>query len=358
MSIKKIAEKAGVSTATVSRVLNNPNYKCSSESLRDRIWQIARELNYMPNEAARNLKMGVSDENSKIYYIDILMTRTESTQADPFFSELLRIIEGEIHRKRCILVNVWHQPLFSNDRKCRIENIDKVFEEMMRQGETQSDGLIVIGKCNDEVLKKLTARYKGLVSVNRNSTNYKVDEVLCDGRRIAATAVEYLIQLGHRKIGYVGDCHNESRYKGYQETLFKYNISMDIHNVIETEHTEAEGYEVMEKLIQRADAPTAIYCANDMIAIGMLKCLSRYRNRYYMPSIIASDDIGEAQYTKPMLTTVSLPKEEMGKFAIYLLLDRLGGGHKGIVRIELEGKLIVRESCSSVENSMRVEYYI
>lgn len=133
MSIKKIAEKAGVSTATVSRVLNNPNYKCSSEALRGRIWQIARELNYMPNEAARNLKMGVSDENSKIYYIDILMTRTESAQADPFFSELLRIIEGEI----------------------------------------QSDGLIVIGKCNDEVLKKLTARYKSLVSVNHQDEEGK-----------------------------------------------------------------------------------------------------------------------------------------------------------------------------------------
>lgn len=358
LSIKKIAEEAGVSTATVSRVLNNPNYKCSSESLRDKIWQIAREMNYMPNEAARNLKMGMSGDREKTYYIDILMTRTESTQADPFFSELLRIIESEIHRQRCILVSVWHQPLFSNDKKCKIENIDKILADMMQPEQTRSDGLIVIGKCNDEVLKRLIARYKSLVSVNRNSTNYKVDEVICDGKRIAAMAVEYLISLGHRKIGYVGDCHNESRYKGYQETLFQYNIDMDINNVIETEHTEAEGFEVMEKLIQRADAPTAIYCANDMIAIGMLKCLNKYKNRYYVPSIIASDDIEEAQYTKPMLTTVRLPKEEMGKFAIYLLLDRLSGGHKGIVRTELEGKLIVRESCASVENSRRVEYYI
>lgn len=358
LSIKKIAEEAGVSTATVSRVLNNPNYKCSSESLRDKIWQIAREMNYMPNEAARNLKMGMSGDREKTYYIDILMTRTESAQADPFFSELLRIIESEIHRQRCILVSVWHQPLFSNDKKCKIENIDKILADMMQPEQTRSDGLIVIGKCNDEVLKRLIARYKSLVSVNRNSTNYKVDEVICDGRRIAAMAVEYLISLGHRKIGYVGDCHNESRYKGYQETLFQYNIDMDINNVIETEHTEAEGFEVMEKLIQRSDAPTAIYCANDMIAIGMLKCLNKYKNRYYVPSIIASDDIEEAQYTKPMLTTVRLPKEEMGKFAIYLLLDRLSGGHKGIVRTELEGKLIVRESCASVENSRRVEYYI
>ena len=93
---------------------------------------------------------------------------------------------------------------------------------------------------------------------------------------------------------------------------------------------------------QRGDAPTAIYCANDMIAIGMLKCLNKYKNHYYVPSIISSDDIEEAQYTKPMLTTVRLPKEEMGKFALYLLIDRLDGGHKGIVRTELEGKLMIR----------------
>ena len=73
-----------------------------------------------------------------------------------------------------------------------------------------------------------------------------------------------------------------------------------------------------------------------------LKCLNKYKNRYYVPSIISSDDIEEAQYTKPMLTTVRLPKEEMGKFALYLLIDRLDGGHKGIVRTELEGKLMIR----------------
>ena len=103
MSIKKIAEKAGVSPATVSRVLNNPNYKCSVSGLRDKIWKTAIEMNYVPNEAARNLKRGVSAKQEKTWYINILMTRTDSSQTDPFFSELLRVIESEIHDKNCIL---------------------------------------------------------------------------------------------------------------------------------------------------------------------------------------------------------------------------------------------------------------
>lgn len=357
MSIRKIAELAGVSTATVSRVLNNPSYNCSSPQLREKIWRIARELNYMPNEAARNLKMGISETDQKTYYIDILMTRTVSSETDSFYDELLRIIESEIHRQRCILSIIWHQPIFSNDKKCNLENIDKIILDMEKEKQRKSDGLLIIGKCNPKVLKKLMNYYKSIISVNRNSTNYMVDEVICDGRSIAQMAVEYLISLGHRKIGYVGDCHNESRYKGYQETLFKHNIDLDINGIIEAEHTETEGYDVMERLIQRADAPTAIYCANDMIAIGMLKCLNKYKNRYYFPSIIASDDIEQAQYTKPMLTTVRLPKEEMGKFAVMLLLDRMKGGHKGVVRIELESRLMIRESCSRVDNN-RVEYFI
>ena len=358
MSIKKIAEKAGVSPATVSRVLNNPNYKCSVPGLRDKIWKTAIEMNYVPNEAARNLKKGVSAKQEKTWYINILMTRTDSSTTDPFFAELLRVIESEIHDKNCILSKVWYMSVFSDDRKCRRENLDRLIDVMYDEVEGKRDGLIIIGRCNKEALKKLNKKYKSVVSVNRNSTNYEVDEVLCDGKKIAAAAVEYLISLGHKNIGYIGQCHSEDRYNGYLETLKKHDLDVIPEYVIETKQTEAEGYEAMEKFFQSDDMPTGIYCANDISAIGMLKCLNKFRNRYYMPSIISSDDIQEAQFTRPMLTTVSLPKEDMGKFALYLLLDRLKGGHSGIVRMELEGRLMIRNSCSSVEDSMWSDYCI
>ena len=358
MSIKKIAEKAGVSPATVSRVLNNPNYKCSVSGLRDKIWKTAIEMNYVPNEAARNLKKGVSAKQEKTWYINILMTRTDSSTTDPFFAELLRVIESEIHDKNCILSKVWYMSVFSDNRKCRRENLDRLIDGMYDEVEGKRDGLIIIGRCNKEALKKLNKKYKSVVSVNRNSTNYEVDEVLCDGKKIAAAAVEYLISLGHKNIGYIGQCHSEDRYNGYLETLKKHDLDVIPEYVIETKQTEAEGYEAMEKFFQSDDMPTGIYCANDISAIGMLKCLNKFRNRYYMPSIISSDDIQEAQFTRPMLTTVSLPKEDMGKFALYLLLDRLKGGHSGIVRMELEGRLMIRNSCSSVEDSMWSDYCI
>jgi DNA-binding LacI/PurR family transcriptional regulator len=359
MSIKKIAEMAGVSISTVSRVLNNPNYHCSSPDVRERIIQAAIELNYAPNEAARNLKMGGSKKEEKASYISVLMTRMDAEQTDPFFAEVLRVVESEIHKHYCILSNVWYYSIFSDDKKCRTVNLGQLVGELYDETEGKCDGLIIIGKCNKEVLQKLAEKFHNVVSINRNSTNYEVDEVTCDGKKVAAQAVEYLISLGHRDIAYIGECRNEARYRGYTDTLTKHEIEITPEFVVQTKQTEAAGYEAMERFVEAEDMPTGIYCANDITAVGVLKCLARFHNkRRMMPSVVASDDIEQAQFTRPMLTTVSLPKEEMGKFALYLLLDRIHGGHKRVVRMELEGRLIKRESASVFQESTWNNYYI
>lgn len=357
MSIKKIAELTGVSYSTVSRVLSNPSYKCSSEEIRKKILETARELHYIPNESARNLKLKTKETENRTH-ISILVTRTKSADVDPFFNELMHMVESEIRRNMCILSQIWYQSCFSSDESEQTESYEKLVKEMCSNSTNKSDGLILIGRCNSAAIKVLQKHFKHVVSVNRNTTNYAVDEVICDGRKIAAMAIEYLISLGHRKIGYIGNCHNESRFQGYREVLFKYNLDFDMDYVIEIDQSEEQGYKIMEQLIQQNKVPTGIYCANDIIAVGMLKCLNKYKNRYYTPSIISSDDIEEAQYTKPLLTTIHLPKDDMAKFAVYLLLDRIHGGHKATARIELEGTLMVRGSCTRVENTLSCEYYI
>ena len=103
-------------------------------------------------------------------------------------------------------------------------------------------------KCNKEALKKWQGKYKSIVSVNRNSNNYMVDEVICDGRKVATMAVEYLVSLGHRSIGYVGECHNESRYRGFLDVLNKHDIDVEPDFIIETKQTESEGFEAMRKI--------------------------------------------------------------------------------------------------------------
>ena len=159
--------------------------------------------------------------------------------------------------------------------KCRRENLDQIIQRMYTETEGKQDGLIIIGRCNPEALKKLNRKYRSVVSVNRNSTNYEVDEVLCDGRKIASMAVEYLISLGHRNIGYVGSCRNEERYAGYVDTLKRNGLDLIPEYVVETDQTEKEGYEAMARLLKSEDCPTGIYCANDISAVGILKYLGK-----------------------------------------------------------------------------------
>ena len=355
MSMKKIAELAGVSISTVSRVLNQPDYKCASSEVRDRIFQAARQLHYVPNEAARKLKKGTGKQD-RIFYLGILMTRGEKQELDPFFRELLHGIEVEIHRNLCLLSAVWYDAAFSEHS--RPERLEEKLETMFSGLAQKLDGCIIIGRCAREAIQKLKQYCKNIVSVNRNSTNYQVDEVLCDGKKIAELAVEHLIGLGHRDIGYAGACREEARFRGYQQTLEKYYIPIQTEFIREAEAREEEGVRLMEEMLRSSYVPTAIYCVNDIIAVGMLKYLNQVKNRYYSPSIISSDDIEEAQYTTPMLTTVHLPVQEMARYTLQILLDRMNGGHKSILRMEIECTLVIRESCSRVENAMECEYYI
>ena len=262
----------------------------------------------------------------------------------------------EIHRNLCLLSAVWYDAAFSEHS--RPERLEEKLETMFSGLAQKLDGCIIIGRCDREAIQKLKQYCKNIVSVNRNSTNYQVDEVLCDGKKIAELAVEHLIGLGHRDIGYAGACREEARFRGYQQTLEKYYIPIQTEFIREAEAREEEGVRLMEEMLRSSYVPTAIYCANDIIAVGMLKYLNQVKNRYYSPSIISSDDIEEAQYTTPMLTTVHLPVQEMARYTLQILLDRMNGGHKSILRMEIECTLVIRESCSRVENAMECEYYI
>ena len=358
MSIKKIAEMTGSSPATVSRVLNNPSYKCAIPGMREKIWKAAMDLNYTPNEAARNLKKGSSHLEHTHYLIEILITRVDGIHSDPYFEEQLRAVETQIHKNGCILSKVWYQSNFSDDTKCDRPTIEAAIRQITGDSVESADGLIIIGRCNPAVIKLLQKYYKNIVAINRNSSNYAIDEVICDGKKIASMAVNHLVSLGHEKIAYVGKCHQEARYQGYCEILRKNAIDFYPEYVIETHQTEKEGFQTMQQFMKLKEPPTGIYCANDITAIGMLKCLNQFKSSLYRPSIISSDNIEEGQYTTPMLSTVQLPKENMARFALLVLLDRIRGGHKEMIRIELEGQLLLRSSCCRIEDVIQPEYYI
>lgn len=331
MSLKRIAELSGASVATVSRVLNQPDYRCRDAALQRRIWEAADRLQYVPNTAARELKAGQTEE--KAFQADVFLTRFQSLDDDIFFRELYEILRGELLERRCHLRSVLTLP-------------DMIARSQSAPSKDAVSGLILLGKCPPELLPYLKRQYENLVGIDRNPTSFDYDEVFCDGSLAAETAMDYLISLGHKKIAYIGDCSYEARYIGYHQALMAHRLPLDYSSVYPTGQTRREGRQVMEQILAKDHKPTAIFCANDSTALGVLEVLRGKRKRSYLPSVISIDNIREAETSAPMLTTINIPRREMAHHAAALLTDRIRGGHRENVKIELPGRLIVRESCS------------
>lgn len=325
MSLKRIAEIVGVSPATVSRVLNNSYRSCASKEVKDKIWEVAREINYVPNIHAKNLKKGEQLKLLK-YKIAIVLARIEDLNSDPFFYELYREIENELFSRECII-------------HCLMKNY-KIYENDFKN----IDGIIILGRCSNEFIDSLQKITNNLVGIWRNSMNFKIDEIICDGEKASSMALEYLIKLGHRKIGYIGDCSYESRYLGYYATLMKHNIPIDYSFIIQTHQTEEEGYNAMINLIYHSKI-TSVLCANDITAIGALKAIEESKRKI---SVISIDNIEQAQLTEPLLTTINIPKNDMAHMAVNILFDRIQKKHNEKIKIEFPCKIIERESCDLI----------
>lgn len=360
MSLKEIAQLTGASIATVSRVLNNPSYVCNDPSLAQKIWDTAKELEYTPNTFARDLRKGKTT-NEKPFVVDVFITRFNSVDKDLFFKELFQDLQEELLLNGCVLGDVLNSMDFmelvekskNNTQLVPYKSSKNIMEEKnnnkLAYMQTKNNtGLIVLGKCPSELIPVLKKRYVAIAGVDRNPTDYKYDEVVCNGATAAEKAIEYLISLGHTNIAYIGDCNYESRYIGYYQSLMNHKIPLNHNNIYPTGQTTDEGFQVMNEIISSENRPTAIFCANDCTALGVLKALKGNKKRGYIPSVISIDNIFEAQNTSPMLTTIDIPKKEMAHLVLSLLIDRKKGLHKENVRMELPCKLVIRESCNYI----------
>lgn len=342
MTLKEIAAKAGVSISTVSRVVNSKNDKAASPEVCNRIWQIVRESGYTPNANAQNLQMGSAyapqQPRGKIY---VVFSRKVDTYIDPFFTDLMHAIEKEA---------------FS--RKYPIQTI--LSDEELRNLSTGSiekhSSAVILGQINDSNLSFLKTRFRYLAYVGLNALpeSAMIDQVLCSGYKAARAAVAYLSGLGHRCIYYIGETQNEERYQGYLDEMKSRGIPTKPEYVRNTKLSPQCGYECMVQTLAQKGNCTAIFCANDDTAIGVVRALLEHGVR--IPgdiSVIGMDDIEVSRYLSPMLTTVHIPTEEMGKQAAKLIIDRMEGGHKTPMKIIFPSSVSPRESCASPKKSSK-----
>lgn len=333
MSIKDIAKLAGVSPSTVSRVVNGGDTSAASQQTRERIWDAVRVLGYMPNQNARSLRQPQSQPSRQVRDIDCVYARVAGPMIDPFFTALMHAVEVEsLARGYNLRYQYSIADLESGAFICTHSNMDAA---------------IVLGRIDDATIQLLRGLYKHLICASLQESDLPVDQVISSGYQAASNCVNYLHSLGHRKICYLGEIENEQRYLGYVDAMREQGNEDTHQYVAEALFSPSGGYDAVNRLLERGQSFTAILCANDMLAVGAMKALREHK--LYIPrdvSLIGINDMETVRYLDPMLTTVNIPLEEMGKHTAKLLIDRIEGGHKLPVRMMIPNALIRRDSCA------------
>lgn len=327
-TIKDVARAANCSTATVSRALANPEKV--SDATRHRVAQAVAEVGYSLNAAARNLRRSESRT-----IVVILPNIT-----NPFFSDVIRGLESVAHQ-------AGYQVLLGDAGN----NPDRVASYFNLVPSNQADGIILLSTDVPMSLVRERQADAGfpLVMACEYFDNLSLPTIHIDNEQAAHKATEYLVSLGHQRIATItGPARNpicKDRLRGYHHGLSDAGLSIQEDWIVEGDFTFHSGYEQGRILLQQEKMrPTAIFCQNDEMAIGVLKAARDAG--VIVPeqlSVIGFDDIGFSQYCEPELTTVHQPREAIGRTAMRLLLDILK--HRNVpLDQSLKTQLIVRSS--------------
>lgn len=327
VTIKDIAQMAGVSKATVSRVLNDS--KPVSSEIRDKVMRVIEETGYKPSALARGLA------TKETHLIGVIIPDV----ANPIFSELVKGMEEEANNTNynVLLCNTY----LDHEKEMRYLNILK---------DKEVDGIIFL--TTDETEDQTTffkSFGKPVVTVDRRFKQLAIPSVGVNDFKASYDAVNYLINLSHEKIAMVrapfdDQSHGYDRYNGYLKAMEDHNLTVDKNWIVEGNFTVNDGYEAMGRLLASKNPPTAVFFANDMMAVGGIRCIVDSGLR--VPddiSVIGFDDIPIASIFIPSLTTVKQPTFDIGRKAMEKLIHMINGNDEEMHTL-FETQLMLRNS--------------
>lgn len=345
VTIQDVADRAGVSISTVSNVLTKKKFV--SEPLQKRVYEAIRELDYVVDSVASNMKRGYTKTIGVI----------TSDICGLFYPYVLKGIYEVISRYGYSLT-IYDSHVQGNETG--LEREAECFSHLFSN---RVDGVIfvsnILKKREREYLKKLNreaCRLKTtpLVSIERNFSQYGIDSVYYDNVKAAGMAVEHLIESGCRNIAHIsgpeGEQIPDDRRRGYVEALKARRMKVDLKNRIAYgDYSHQSGYLAMEQLLETGVPVDGVYIANDQMAIGAMKLLKEKGIRVPdQMKIIGSDDVFMASMMEPSLSTVHIKKKTMGRRAAEILLQRIaekeGEERQETIAEEMETKLVVRSS--------------
>lgn len=330
VTIVDVAQKAGVSIATVSRVLNQTG-RYSRDTLR-RVKATAAELGYAPNYMAKSLKKRRTEQIA-LAVADI---------GNPVYVAMARAIQHVVkeHGYRLVLLST----------EASVDEEINILRSLAKQ---YVDGLIISPLLYGEAHRKQLAQVKRpVVVIGGGPDDVGVDSVYIDSAKGVRLAMEHLLDQGYSRIAFVNGpsetVPGTVRLQGYEGSLIEHGIPLDPGLVVQGDFTLSGGYMAATRLLELPALPQAVLCANDLMALGVLRRLREAGIRVPEDvALVGMDDIEQARISSPALTTVSLLASERGRIAAELLLKRLtvsSGSAEPPRQVTVTPRLIVRES--------------
>jgi len=330
VTLRHVAERAGVSIRTVSNVVND--FPHVAPQTRARVQQVLEELGYQPNTAARTLRRG------RTGMIALVLPELDV----PYFAELTRaVIEHATNHGYTVVID-------------QTDGDPARERDLVMRGSRAAlfDGLIfsplALGGADlrDRPIKQ------PVVLLGERIVHSGLDHIMIDNVAAARTATQHLIDIGRRRIAAIGDQRHVTRQtarlrtQGYLDALRAAGLPAEDDLICQTAYFHrADGAQAMTRLLQPDNPPDAVFCYNDLLALGALRTALRHGMR--VPddiAIVGFDDIEDGRYSTPSLTTISPDKTQIARLAIDLLMRRLGGDEAPPLELTTDFHLAVRES--------------
>lgn len=330
VTIRDVAQHAGVSTATVSRVLSNSGPV--SAEVRERVEHTIRALGYRPNRMARSFRA----QRSK--FIGLIISDVEN----PFYTSLVRAVEDVA---------------YAHDYSLLLCNSDEDLEKERTYIQFMADERVagVIGSPASEQETSFAALFDAgipVVSVDRRSALTPVDTVLLDNVAAARDLTRHLIHHGHRRIGAIvpnlSITSGRERLAGFLQAMEEAGLAPDPALIHEGKGIEAFGAQAARALLHLPERPTAIFTGNNLITLGALKAIQECGLRIPDDVAVAGhDEMPWMSLLAPGITVAAQPIHEMGRTAMRMLLARINGDSQPMREVKLAPRLIIRNSVAS-----------
>lgn len=330
--LQDVARVAQVSISTVSRVINEP--ELVNQETRRRVQKAIDQLGYLPSRVAQRLR----GEGGDAKLIGLVLPDIQN----PFFADLARGVEDVAQRHGYLVF------LGNSDEDAAKE---KRYLDVMR---AESVDGIIVPPCSetDEAVADLVRRQLPVVCVDRRLLRGKVDTVLVDNVRGAHEAMEHLIGLGHRRIGFIEGLPQLStsreRLQGYRQALDEHGIPFDPTLVRQGDSRHGSGRDLTRALLELPDRPSALLIGNNLMTLGALEMIHQKGLRIPEEvAILGYDDMPWALALNPPLTAVRQPGDEVGRRAMELLLQRIREPQRSASLVMMQPELVVRKSCGA-----------